>query len=235
MRPESTRRRLNPFTQLVLAMGLVVSLVACGSDSNEAPTTDSAGDTAATAAPTEPADPADTEPAETDADEPAEATETETETGGSGEDPAPAVSFEGGSATLTIGNETFDFDTFFCGFGHEATEDDEIGFAAGGKGTDSDGTPVQIGVQLFDAGIREGFTQVQVLRMDSSGEFDFIWTLSDTEPLAVEDPTGRAAVSLEGDVLTIEGGAYDRMEGRVETGEQAQGMLEAVCSPDSLR
>lgn len=151
------------------------------------------------------------------------------------EDPSEDIAIEGGTATLTIGDQTFEFDAFLCAFGHEANQRDEVAFGAGGTGTDGDGNPVQIGVELHDAGLREGWTIVYLLRPDDSGDFKITWAMSDSEPLAVEDPTGRAVSTVDGDNLTIEGGDYERIEDGEETGEIAQGSLTGVCSPDSLR
>ena len=222
MRFESDRRMRKAFETLAAVGSLLLFLAACGSDSDDA-APDSAGDTTPTSA--APTDSGGSDDSTGDADD----------TGDTGDDAVPDVVLQGGSATLTIGAETFAFQSFFCGFGHEATESDDLGFAAAGEGTDSDGTPMEIAVQLYDAGLREGFTEVQLLRQESSGDFEIAWTLSDTEPLAVEDPTGRAAVVLDGDSLTIDGGAYVRWEDGAETGEEVQGSLEAVCSPDSFR
>lgn len=37
----------------------------------------------------------------------------------------------GGTATLTIGGETFEFDDYYCAFGPEATQNDRVSFSSG--------------------------------------------------------------------------------------------------------
>lgn len=151
------------------------------------------------------------------------------------DDPGNEIVVEGGTATFTIDGETYEFDSFLCAFGHEATGNDNIGFAAVGEGSGSDGAPVQIAVELHDEGIRTGWRIVYLLAERGPDDFEIVWALNDTEPLQSEGSEGRAVLEQDGDDLSIEGGEYDWLENQEETGISAQGSLQGVCSPDSLR
>lgn len=210
---ESEPTKRTHFAAFVILVCILLVGAACGGSGDATPDEDSGATTVTQGSPND---------------------ESSTDTGGAADDSNDASGLKGGTATLTIDGVTYAFDSFICGFGYENTADDEMYFAAAGEGND-DGTGIQVAVQLYDTGLREGFKEVQLLRQAESGDFDVAWALSDTEPLAVEDATGRAMVTLEGDDLAIDGGSYERIESGAETGVEAQGTLQGVCSPDSLR
>lgn len=125
-----------PISAMLLLFGVLMA--ACGGDGEDA---GNGGDGADA---TEPADDGDGGGATEAADD------------GDGDAPEPADDGGGdggggsGSATLTIGDESWSFDDVYCRFTQEETGDDRISFSLSGSGETAEGVPIQLNASIKD-------------------------------------------------------------------------------------
>ncbi len=132
-----------------------------------------------------------------------------------------------GSATLTIGDEVWEFDSFDCAFGHENTESDVFSFTSNSFGEHSDGTRVQMQANIWDdsgQGRYEGADLTHETSINDIEDFEnpvVDWNMS--------APTG---VTLNGDLVSVAGEFDNALTDEVEA---VPGTLEAECSTTSRR
>lgn len=82
--------------------------------------------------------------------------------------------FEGGSATLTIGDETWEFDGIFCAFSPEESQNASISFTLTSFGEAESGNRTQLDVSIFDRedeGRYEGDGVIQSITLDDIDDF----------------------------------------------------------------
>lgn len=132
-----------------------------------------------------------------------------------------------GRATLTIGDLTWEFDTFLCAFGHDATMSDVYSFSSDSRG-EHEGVRVQM-----QANIRDESGQG---RFEGSGlEHEvYIQDIEDFEnpiiDLRMAAPDG---IRIDGNTVTAEGMFHDeRASGAAEA---ISGTLDATCGDASSR
>ncbi len=73
----------------------------------------------------------------------------DTTTTEAGNEPA-ATPPDAGSATLTIGDQTWTFDNYYCAFGPEETGNERVSFSSGAFGT-AEGVRTQLDASIQDA------------------------------------------------------------------------------------
>lgn len=139
--------------------------------------------------------------------------------------PADAVS--SGNATLTIGDSTWEFDSFGCAFGHEATQSDVYSFSSNSFG-EHEGARVQM-----QANIRDTTGQGRFEGDDLDFEV-FINDIDDFENPSIDwDLESADSFTIDGDTVTVQG-TFD--DGLTETEQEAApGSLEATCGSQSRR
>ena len=134
-----------------------------------------------------------------------------------------------GSATLTIGDETWEFDNFVCAFGHEATESDTFSFTTDSRG-EFDGVRVQMQVTIADdsgQGRFEGEGTSQRISFNDVSDFEnpsIDWSM----------PREAGAISIDGYEVTAEGLFEDQLMPLGDR-EGVPGTLEATCGDMSRR
>jgi hypothetical protein len=132
-----------------------------------------------------------------------------------------------GSATLTIGDQTWEFDNFVCAFGYENTESDTFSFTTNSFG-EFDGVNTQMQVTIADEsgqGRLEGANVAQRIDFDDVSDFEnpsIGWRMRATD-----------TVRIDGDRVTAEG-VFDDGLTELEA-EQIPGTLEATCGDGSRR
>lgn len=132
-----------------------------------------------------------------------------------------------GHATLTIGDQTYEFETFLCAFGHDATQSSVYSFSSDTRG--------QVG---------EAQVQMQANIRDESGqgryEGDglthevFIADISDFENPSISfEMNAPDGIVIDGNDVTAEGNFDDQLtEGTIE---EIPGTLDATCGTASRR
>jgi hypothetical protein len=131
-----------------------------------------------------------------------------------------------GSATLTIGDQTWEFDSFLCAFGHGATQSDVYSFSSDTRG-DHEGVRVQVQANIRDesgAGRYAGADlthQVYITDVTNLG--------NPTIDLEFNAPEG---IQIDGNDLTAEGEFDDKL---TDTIEAIPGTLVARCGDGSRR
>lgn len=147
--------------------------------------------------------------------------------------PSDGAAQDSGSATLTIGDETWEFDSFGCAFGHEATQSDVYAFSSNSFGEHSDGHGIQMQANIRDesgAGRYEGDGIVFEIDIDDIDDFEnpsVSWSSSNTRGVPSD-----TVLSIDGDNLSASG-LFD--DTRTDERETVEGTLEAVCGSDSRR
>lgn len=142
-----------------------------------------------------------------------------------------------GEATLTIGTQVWEFDSFACAFGHAATQSDVFSFSSSSFGEHSTGTRVQMQADIEDP--------------DTQGRFEgegviytvYVTDIEDFETPEVDfesrnkafglTPSGMTVVSINGDIVTATGLFDDRITEDDFT--QTEGTLDARCGDQSRR
>ncbi|MGA7272320.1 MAG: hypothetical protein WB239_14710 [Acidimicrobiia bacterium] len=133
-------------------------------------------------------------------------------------------SLDPGNATLTVGDETFEFDNFLCAFGHDATESDVYAFSSNSFG-EYQGTRVQM-----QANIRDEAGQGRFEGPDLTHEV-FVQDVEDFENPAVDiEMFAPEGITIDGDTVTAEGTFENKL-----TSEQLSGSLQATCGDQSRR
>ena len=127
-----------------------------------------------------------------------------------------------GHATLTIGDQVFEFDRFDCASGHENTESETYSFTTNSFG-EFDGVRTQMQFTVSDessTGQTEGEGVRHRINFNDVGDFEnpsIDWDMRDTD-----------SVSIDGYELSVSGAFDDGLtEGVIE---EIAGTLEAVCS-----
>jgi len=187
----------------LLAVLLMSALaVACSDDDN--------GDNGDVPEATEVMD--DTEPTEPAGDEP------------SGDAPSGA-----GSATLTIGDETWEFDNYYCAFTPEQSQNDRVSFSSGATGESAEGSRIQLDASIQDTeeqGRYEGEGTIQSLTLDDIDDFEnpsVSWS-------AVTGIAGGAAFTIQVDGNNVHAETvFD--DGTTDAIEEIAGTFDGVCDP----
>lgn len=132
-----------------------------------------------------------------------------------------------GSATLTIGDEVWEFDNFVCAFGHDNTQSDVYSFTSNSFGEHSDGTRVQM-----QANVRNESGDGRV-EGDGLTHETFINDIEDFDNPAVDwemnAPTG---LTIDGSFVSVVG-EFDN--GLTDGNDAIAGTLEAECGTTSRR
>lgn len=133
-----------------------------------------------------------------------------------------------GNATLTIGDQVWEFDNFICAFGPENTESDTFSFTTDSRG-EFDGVRVQMQVTIADEtseGRVEGSGTVHRINFDD---------ISDFENPSIDWSMGReaGAIRIDGNSVTAEGTFDDGLTEGVR--EEIPGTFEATCGDMSRR
>ena len=132
-----------------------------------------------------------------------------------------------GSATLTIGDQTWEFDNFLCAFGHEATQSSTFSFTTNSSG-EFDGVRVQMQATIEDqdsAGRYEGAGTVHRIDFDDVSDFEnpsLSWAMNTPD-----------AISIDGYEVTANGTFDDQLTDGVQ--EAIPGTLQATCGDQSRR
>jgi hypothetical protein len=146
-------------------------------------------------------------------------------------DPAPATAGPAqpgpnrGSATLTIGDQVYEFGTFDCASGHENTESDVFSFTTNSF-QEFDGVRTQMQFTAYDptsTGRTEGEGVVHEIALDDISNFEdpsISWSMDAAE-----------SVSIDGHEVSVSGTFVDGLTEAVN--EALPGTLEAVCSDGS--
>jgi len=146
-------------------------------------------------------------------------------------------SADAGHATLTIGDSTWEFDSFSCAFGHDATQSDVYAFSSDARGVDPSGSNVQFQVNIRDEsgeGRFEGDGVVYEVDLQDISDFsDPKVGWSGTNGRASVLGGGVVTVAIDGDHVTAEGG-FDNTLTDAEF-EAVDGTLDATCGAQSRR
>lgn len=161
------------------------------------------------------------------------------ETSGSTMNEDASVDFDPGSATLTItladGDQTWEFDSFGCAFGHEATMSEEYSFSSssvGGGGTDLN---LQMQAEIIDPqseGRYEGegvLYLVYINEISADPSLDYV-SSTDTRASSLN---GETVVLIDGDTITATGMFDDATTEGDST--QFPGTLTGRCGAQSRR
>lgn len=147
--------------------------------------------------------------------------------GTSGTGGAPAGS---GAATLTIGDETWEFDSFQCAFGYDATQSQIFSFSSNAFGEDGGGARVQMQANIQDDSGQERYEGEGVI-------YDV--TIDDIENFQdpsvaweARGPANDVTVEIDGDRVTAQGVFDDLLTDPIE---EIPGTLDATCGSDSIR
>ena len=129
-----------------------------------------------------------------------------------------------GSATLTIGDQVYTFDNYYCAEGSENTRNDSVPFSSGAFG-EVEGSRAQLDASMYDPDQQDS--------MDAEG-VSFSVTLNDIDDF--ENPVVSWADSFfaeeppvfeyDGATLRVEAQFDDEL---TEEMEQIPGVLEAIC------
>lgn len=204
--------------QLGVALSLVLfAAVACGGETG---TDTGAGTTVASEATSASAPPAVTMEDAPDTTEPNSGSADQDDAGSAGSQFAPVM--EGGAATLTVAEETVEFDFFVCFFGDPAAEfsgDDDATFFALGQGQNDSGDDVTVAVAEVDKGFGPNYT---IFYSRDSSEGKLSWQL-----------VGFEAAQIDGDQVAGEGD-FSRIVDNQLRDETDAGSLDGTCSPNSI-
>lgn len=131
-----------------------------------------------------------------------------------------------GNATLTIGEQTWEFDYFVCAFGHDATMSDVFSFSSDTRG-DHEGAQVQVQANIRDdsgAGRFEGADLVHQVYIQDVSDFE--------NPSIHFEFNSPAGIQIDGYDLFAEGLFDDEL---TTDAEEIPGTLEARCGDASVR
>lgn len=132
-----------------------------------------------------------------------------------------------GSATLTIGEQTWESDSFLCAFGHDATQSDTYSFSSDAR-SEHEGARVQVQANIADPsgqGRFEGPDLNHQVYIEDIDDFD-----NPSIDFEFNAPEG---ISIDGNTVTAEGLFDDKLtQGSVE---EIPGTLDATCGDASRR
>lgn len=132
-----------------------------------------------------------------------------------------------GSATLVVGDHTYQFDSFVCAFGYSSTQSATFSFSSNFIG-EVDGVRVQMQLDVEDPSGGDRLTGdgvVQRIHLDD---------ISDFENPAISVSSNDLAATFDGDNITAEGTFWDAIAdpGRLTP---LPGTFEATCGAGSRR
>lgn len=131
-----------------------------------------------------------------------------------------------GNATLTIGDQTWEFPSFLCAFGHDATQSSVYSFSSDSRG-EHEGATVQMQANIRDDS-GEGRFEGEGLTHDV-----YITDISDFENPSIDlQFTGPSGIVLDGNTVMAEGLFDDALTNEIE---EIPGTLEATCGTASRR
>lgn len=135
--------------------------------------------------------------------------------------------FDPGSATLTIGDQTWEFTSFVCAFGHEATSSDVYSFSSDSRG-EHEGAAVQMQANIRDESGEGRFEG------DGLTHEVFITDISDFENPSIDfQLSAPSGIIIDGNDLRAEGLFDDELTpGEIE---EIPGTLVATCGTASRR
>lgn len=131
-----------------------------------------------------------------------------------------------GDATLTVGDEVYEFDEFGCAFGHEATESDVYAFSSNAFGQVGD-VPVQMQANIRDEsgeGRHEGPDVTHEVFINDVENFD--------DPALGWEMMAPEGITIDGNTVTAEGAFDDLL---TDGDDQVPGSLDATCGAQSRR
>jgi hypothetical protein len=127
-----------------------------------------------------------------------------------------------GEATLTIGDNTWNFEGFICAWGYQNTQSEVFSFSSNAFGTLDDGTRTQVQADIWDDTGSNSLTGPDTsheVTFDDIDNFDdpaVNWSLSEPE------------LTIDGMTVSVEGMFRD-----VDTGEEQPGSFVGECGPGS--
>lgn len=127
-----------------------------------------------------------------------------------------------GEATLTIGDDTWNFEGFICAWGYENTQSDVFSFSSNAFGTLDDGTRTQLQANIWDDTGADSLTGPGT---DHEVTFDDI---DDFENPAVNWSLTEPELTIDGVEVSVDGTFRD-----VDTGEERPGSFVGECGPGS--
>lgn len=148
--------------------------------------------------------------------------------GGSGGNGQPTGS---GSATLTIGEQTWEFDSFGCAFGYDATQSSIFVFSSNAIGEHSNGARVQMQANIEDDSGQERYEGEGVIYsvdIDDIDDFE-----NPSVSWQARGPADEIVVEIDGDRVTAQGVFDDLLTDLVI--EEVPGTLDATCGSQSIR
>ena len=130
-----------------------------------------------------------------------------------------------GSATLTIGDEVWEFDSFQCAFGHENTESAVYAFTTNAFGEHSDGTRVQMQANVRNEagdGRVEGDGLTHEVFINDIEDFD--------NPVVDWEMNAPDGITIDGIKVSATGTFVDKTSNGAG---EVDGTLDAECGADS--
>ena len=152
--------------------------------------------------------------------------DTVTTVNDAGSDEAVAPPAGAGSATLTVGDQTWTFDNYYCRLGPENTGNDRVSLSSGALGThEGVRTPLDASIQDKDEqGRMEGDGTIQSITLNDVEDFENPNVALAAESGFVGGP--EFVVQVDGDTATVSA-SFD--DGTTDEIEAIPGTLEAMC------
>lgn len=145
----------------------------------------------------------------------------------------------GGSATLTIGEEVWEFESFRCAIGTEVTQSEIYPFSSSAIGTHSNGNRVQLMAEISDdeeQGRMEGDGVYHWVTIEDVTDFEnptVAWESGDRPGFSPAEPDGDLVWDFDGSNLTATGTFRNNLIAQYgaepEEGWYVPGHLEATC------
>jgi hypothetical protein len=132
----------------------------------------------------------------------------------------------GGSATLTVGDQTWTFDNYYCAFGPEQTQNDRVSFSSGAFGT-HEGVRTQLDASIQDTdkqGRYEGEGTIQSVTLNDIEDFENPSVALGAESGFLGSPD--FVILVDGDKVMVEASFDDNTTDEIES---IPGTLEATC------
>jgi hypothetical protein len=199
---------------------LGVAAVGCGSDEGGDTGSNDAAATTDESSNAEPETPVDSTVDGTD--EPAATAPEDTDAA----DPV-APSSDSGSATLVVGDTTYEFDNFVCAFGYDNTQSETFSFSSNFIG-EVDGVRVQMQLDVEDP------TGGDQLTGDAVTQRIYVDDIEDFENPAISLSSSQLTATFDGDDITAEGTFWDAVNDPGRTTE-LPGTFTATCGAGSRR
>lgn len=215
---DAMSRMLGSIVGTIVLLGVVA--VGCGSDEGADTASNDASATSDESSSGEPQTPVDS--TADGADEPTATTPVDT----GAADPA-APSSASGSATLVVGDTTYEFDSFVCAFGYDNTESETFSFSSNYIG-EIDGVRVQMQLDVEDP------TGGDQLMGDAVTQSIHVDDIEDFENPAISLSSAQLTATFNGDDIAAEGTFWDAVN---DPGRAAElpGSFTATCGAGSRR